>query len=104
MLLSLLLEANEVVDGGLEEQGVEAASIDQPLDDLRLGLKRAGLTVTGQLTQNHDLTVTDGVCDARHHRAQVSLLSPGRGGNEQQAEPGDEADQARLVTFRDRGA
>jgi len=54
-LLYLLLEANEVVHGGLKEQRVKAALIDQPLDDLCFGLKRASLPVAGQLTQNHHL-------------------------------------------------
>ncbi len=92
--LDRLLQPHEVVHRRLEEQRPEAASLDEPSHDLRLGLERTRLPVTRQLAEQHHPGLADGVRDAFRDRARVVLPTGGRRGDDRRDESRNERDQA----------
>ena len=62
------------VDRGLEQNRSEAALRNQPIRDVRLRVEGVRLSMARQLTQQHDLFLTDGIDNAIDDRLRGAFL------------------------------
>src|SRR6185436_9868862 len=78
------LQSDEIVYSGLEQNRREAALRNQPIRDFRLRVEGVPLSMGRQLSQQHDLFLTDGMDNAIDDRLRGAFLRARNSANRQQ--------------------
>jgi len=87
------LQSDEIVYSGLEQNRSEAALRNQPIRDFRLRVEGVRLSMGRQLTQQHDLFLTDGIDNAVDDRLRGAFLRARHTANRQQRDGCHAADE-----------